>query len=188
MPRPTVRIPFDRREAQRIADIRDAAHEDDGRHFNPDFELVGVAGELAFEQWSGIPIGPGLNGAGDEEDFKVAGIQIDVKTFQKANNLIVEAARIKPGTAYVLAQYEPQGFIEFRGWEWGKVMQTMDVKTFGKHTIPNHFQHWHAIRPMHQLRDGLLLLWDRLELVAPAGGIHDGETRRQPRSGRRPFQ
>tara|TARA_Y100000310_G_scaffold49259_1_gene45551 strand:- start:180 stop:617 length:438 start_codon:yes stop_codon:yes gene_type:complete len=138
-----------------LADIRRSIHDDhaSSRPLSAGYEEIGVAGELAFEDWSGCPMDRTVRPAGDTCDFTIAGHTIDVKTARKAYNLIIEEGRVDQDI-YVLAQFETPDGIRFLGWHWGVVMAKQPVRTFG-HGIRNHFMAAAELRTMADLREGL---------------------------------
>lgn len=129
---------YDKRE---IVEHRDQTYAST-RKLSPDYEQVGVEGEIAFHDLTGIELTNGgmSNGSDGGFDFKVD-ITIDVKSFQTPYNLLVEQGKVK-ATIYVLCKVEKIGEDEFKtefiGWAWAEEVLAAPVKDFGRGVI-NHY-------------------------------------------------
>lgn len=120
-----------------------------------DCDVVGVAGELAFAQFSGLAPDLSTRPAGDsgvDFSFTVNGrlLTVDVKTARKPTFLFVKEADIERAAAVlVLARLEGDT-VEFFGWEQRSTMAQAPVKDFG-YGIRNHHLHHSKLRPMATL-------------------------------------
>ena len=119
-------------------------------------DTIGVAGETAFAKRYGLDVDERILPEGDEHiDFIVKinnlDITIDVKTAQKAYNLLIKEWEIKEcADILVLAKYN-DGTIKFLGWETKEVMCLMPTKVFSSLGINNFYRHQSKLRPMEQL-------------------------------------
>jgi hypothetical protein len=96
----------------------------------------------------------------DHIDFIVKinnlGTTIDVKTAQKAYNLLIKEWEIKEcADILVLAEYKDGG-INFLGWETKEVMRLMPTKVFSSLGINNFYRHSSKLRPMEHLDEILM--------------------------------
>mgnify|MGYP003650116573 FL=1 len=137
--------------AQRRHDIH--KHHASSRPLSKDYELVGLSGEVAFAEFSGLEVDWEERPSGDKGiDFITPnGTTIDIKTARKAYNLIHEEN--KPfADIYVLAQYmddtEESTLI---GWEYGSILEKSPRKDFG-YGIVNHYISKNKLNPMHALK------------------------------------
>jgi len=121
------------------------------RPLSEGYEYVGLLGEVAFGLKFGLSVDLSDRPSGDEYDFKIGGITIDVKTARKAYNLLREAH--KPhADILVLAQYLNEDKILFKGWEYDEAMLKQHIKDFG-YNIKNHFKPSTRLRPMAELQE-----------------------------------
>jgi len=141
-----------REVAQRRHDIH--KHHASSRPLSKDYELVGLSGEVAFSEFSGLEVDWEERPSGDKGvDFITPnGMTIDVKTARKAFNLIHEEN--KPfADIYVLAQYmddtEESTLI---GWEYGSILKKSPRKDFG-YRIINHYIGKNKLKPMQELAE-----------------------------------
>lgn len=152
-------IVIDVEEMEELGQVRRAAHRGrSSRELSSRYEEIGVAGELAFEQWSGITMDRSARPRGDTLDFLINGWQLDVKTFERPDNLLVEQGRVRLDV-YVLAGFKAPDCVTLIGWEWGQTLRHCPARDFG-YQIVNHYKAAHLLRPM----DALL---SRLKAKAP---------------------
>ena len=141
-----------RKIAQRRHDIH--KNHASSRPLSKDYELVGLSGEVAFAEFSGLEVDWEERPSGDKGiDFTTPnGMTVDVKTARKAFNLIHEEN--KPfADIYILAQYmddaEEAALI---GWEYGETLEKAPRKDFG-YGIINHYIHKNKLRSMDDLKE-----------------------------------
>ncbi len=123
-------------------------------------EYIGLMGELAFakEFNSQVDITELIGGDGGK-DFDL-GYTIDVKTFIKPYNLIVEIGKVK-ADIYVLGKfYEELDRVNLLGWEWGIIIKRCPIKDFG-YGIINHYRSITELKPMSSLKYLLLTIKER---------------------------
>ena len=132
------------------------------RPLSKDYELVGLAGEVAFGKLIGLEPDLAERPEGDEGvDFVLKnGKTVDVKTARKAYNLIHEIG--KPfADIYVLAQYDdPTESATLIGWEYGSKLAKAPTKDFG-YGITNYYI------GRKKLKDMTLLMNKEYELEEP---------------------
>jgi hypothetical protein len=117
---------------------------------------MGLRGEDAFAERYGQSVDltsrPGGDG-GRDLTITVAGqtYPVDCKAAVIPKDLIVEAARCKPGTIYVLCRYLMlEDRCELLGWQWGRILMRSTPKDYGYGVI-NYWQPRADIRPMADL-------------------------------------
>lgn len=145
-----------RREASHVEGHRNYRH-----HLRPvGANLMGLRGEQKFGERYGLAVNltPKLDGDGGI-DFTVAtrcDFPVDCKAAIFPKDLIVEAARIRPGTIYVLCRYLPaEDRCELLGWQWGRVLMRSEPKDYG-YGVLNHWQPGKLIRDMSELDERVL--------------------------------
>ena len=147
-------------KAKVIGEQRQSAHPQGTPRYYKDpntEDTIGVAGELAFAKMYKLEIDDSIRPEGDAHvDFKVkindSEVTIDVKTAQKAYNLLIKEWEIEDcANILVLAKYKSNEEIEFLGWETKDVMRIMPKKVFSSLGIKNYYRHWNQLRPMCQL-------------------------------------
>jgi hypothetical protein len=121
-------------------------------------DIIGLAGEVAFAKRYGLKPDLTIRPEGDKNiDFKIEidGTRIatiDVKTAQKAFNLLVKEWEIqKCSDVLVLCEYFKNESIMFVGWATRKMMQGQPIKIFSSLNIPNHYLHRSKLKPMSEL-------------------------------------
>lgn len=141
--------------ARLVAERRHALHVDhaSSRPLSPDYEFVGLAGEVAF----GIEIGmmPNFDEKPDGDggiDFTVPLLfTVDVRTARKAGYLIHEEGKPLRADIYVLAEFDDDaGRAKLVGWEWANALVKAPTRDFG-YGIINHYIHRKKLRPMESL-------------------------------------
>ena len=127
------------------------------RILSKDHDKVGLSGEFAFGEFSGLwPDTRSLEAGDCGIDFTVdLGFTVDVKTCRKPKNLIHKQG--KPfADIFVLAKYDDETEkAELLGWEWGAILKKAPVRDFG-YGIINHYIAAKDLRPMQSLRQRLV--------------------------------
>ena len=152
MPKRGVRDMNLREIAQRRHDIH-KSHAS-SRPLSKDYELVGLSGEVAFAEFSGLGVDWEERPSGDKGiDFTTPnGKTIDVKTARKAYNLIHEENK-SFADIYVLAQYiDNKEESILIGWEYGHVLKKSPRKDFG-YGIINHYINKNKLNSMQDLKE-----------------------------------
>ena len=130
-----------------------------------DGDLVGVSGELAFEQTTNYPMDRTFKPAGDEGiDFETNAGNIDVKTARKARMLFLEQHAKTKADILVLAQYQgTHKLATLLGWETVEEMRKQPVQQFER---TNHTKRASLLRPMSSLYERLYprKIWEWLQL------------------------
>lgn len=139
----------------RVVDLRSRTH---ARHasrraLGPDYDLVGVAGEMAFARQFELAIDQGVHPAGDRGvDFVTPAGTVDVKTYRRPLNLLREAGK-QHADILVLARFDDKtGEAELVGWEYDSEMRACPVKDFG-FGVKNHYRAAEQLRPIAELHD-----------------------------------
>jgi hypothetical protein len=121
-------------------------------------DIIGISGEIAFGKRYSLKPDLELRPFGDNHiDFEiqindVKNITIDVKTAQKAYNLLVKKWEInKCSDILVLAKYINNEDIEFLGWTTKKIMSQQPIKIFSSLGIENYFLPKEKLAPMEDL-------------------------------------
>ena len=141
---------------KKYGDDREKIHENNAtsRPLSEGYEHVGVAGDLALSQLTGLA--PDLSirpdGDGGIDSLMFIRYTVNVHTARKPYNLIHEQG--KPmADIIVLASYDDDTqSSELLGWEWGKVLEKCPVKDFGFGVL-NHYKHASGLRPMSELEE-----------------------------------
>ena len=150
---------MENQEIKSLGEQRQNAHPNGTPRYykDPNVEdTIGVCGEAAFAKKYGLDIDKRILPEGDDHiDFttKINGtkVTIDIKTAQKAYNLLIKKWEIKKcADILVLAEYN-NGEVNFLGWETKDVMNMMPTKIFSSLGIENHYRHKSDLRPMSQL-------------------------------------
>lgn len=121
------------------------------RVFSDDFEVVGMIGEAAFAKAFNLPMDLRLLLSGDGGvDFITPIGTVDVKTFRKAFNLLVDENRMS-ADIYVLASYnDATKEAVLLGWEYGEVLKQCPIRDFG-YGVRNHYKSASKLRKMSEL-------------------------------------
>ena len=123
------------------------------RILSKDHDKVGLSGEFAFGEFSGLWPDTRSLVAGDcGVDFTIGmRFTVDVKTYRKPGNLIHEQG--KPfADIFVLAKYNDETEkAELIGWEWGAKLKASPVRDFGYGVI-NHYITANLLRDMADLK------------------------------------
>lgn len=137
------------------ANERHETHKDhaSSRPLSLDYKFIGLMGEVEFAKATGFMLDLERKPGGDSGfDFVVPlDFKIDVKTAEKAFNLIHEAGKPFRADIYVLAKYDPLAkTTTLIGWEFGTVLKAAPTKDFG-HGIINHYIPASKLRSMESL-------------------------------------
>ena len=109
------------------------------RPLSKNYELIGLLGEFEFARVFNMPVDLTMRSDGDKGvDFVTPYGTIDVKTANKAYNLIVEVGKVN-ADIYVLAQFNQDDLtVKLLGWEYGYRIENCPSKDFGYGVI-NHY-------------------------------------------------
>ena len=109
-------------------------------------DIIGISGEIAFGKRYNLKPDLEIKPNGDGHiDFKIRingdkVITIDIKTAQKAYNLLVKKWEInKCSDVLVLAKYISEDNIEFLGWSTKQIMKKQPIRIFSSLGIENYF-------------------------------------------------
>jgi len=145
----------DSHDYSQLAQTRTDGHNNHAsqRILGQDHDQVGMSGEFAFGEFSGLwPDTRLLSGGDDGVDFRIQlSFTVDVKTGRKPKNLIHEQG--KPfADIFVLAKYDDEtGRSELIGWEWGAKLRAAPVRDFG-YGVLNHYIPAEQLKGMSELR------------------------------------
>ena len=121
-------------------------------------DIIGVAGEVAFGKRYNLKPDLEIRPNGDGHiDFEIEingtkNITIDVKTAQKAYNLLIKKWEInKCSNILVLAKYHENESVEFLGWSTRKIMRQQPIKIFSSLGIENYYLPKEKLRSMEEL-------------------------------------
>ena len=112
---------------------------------------IGFYGEMlfAFEYGVRMNVEP-IKGGDPGYDFVLPlYFTVDIKTTKTLGNLLVEKGKVK-ADIYVMIHNNDEDYT-FVGWEWGKVIESVEPKDFGRGVV-NHYI-WHEnLKPMSELK------------------------------------
>lgn len=121
-------------------------------------DIIGLSGEIAFGKKYNLNPDLKIRPNGDNHiDFKIKInddkiITLDVKTAQKAYNLLIKEWEIdKCSDILILAQFHNEEDIEFLGWSTKKEMKNQPKKIFSSLNINNYYLHKNKLKPMDLL-------------------------------------
>jgi len=121
------------------------------RPLSPDYEYVGVAGEIAFANEFGLEVDTTARPEGDGGvDFTLSnGLTVDVKTYRKPYHLLREVN--KPhADILVLARFDDSsGEARLIGWEWDSEMVKCPTRDFGYGIV----SHYKVAKELKQIPD-----------------------------------
>lgn len=140
-------------EITAIAEARSAlhAHHASSRPLSKNYEIIGVAGEVAFARMFGLEVDKTLRPGGDGRiDFRMTVGTVDVKTAAKPWFLFCEKGK-KMADIMVLGQFfDIETPVKLLGWEWGEEM--VKIKPIeSSRKIMNHQKHQSKLRRMEEL-------------------------------------
>ena len=143
------------------ADERDRIHKNhaSSRPLSEDYELVGIMGELALSQLTGLAPDLATKPAGDGgvDSLIYLRYTVDIKTARKPYNLIHEVGK-KFADIFILSKYtDPDTPVRLMGWEWGKVLQAAPTREFG-HGVMNHYISAKSLRRLGELQQRVIKL------------------------------
>lgn len=146
---------------ENLGQLRQKAHPHGTKRYYKDENVedsIGIAGEIKFAERYNLKPDLKIRPNGDGHiDFEIVvneitPITIDVKTAQKAYNLLVKKWEIeKCSDILVLAQFHPDKSVGFLGWTTKKKMKTMPIKIFSSLNIENYYM------PVRDLEDMAVL-------------------------------
>lgn len=113
------------------------------------YQEIGVAGEVAFSQFSGLAMGVWKEKGGDDGIDFIGKLTIDVKTSKKAAYLRVKENKVR-AAIYVLCKYYDDSEVELIGWLWGAKVKQYPVEIVGgirTHQVPAT-----ELYPIHKLK------------------------------------
>jgi len=144
----------DSHDYSQLAQTRTDGHNDHAsqRILGQDHDQVGMSGEFAFGEFSGLwPDTRLLSGGDDGVDFRISlAFTVDVKTARKPKYLIHEQGK-SFADIFVLAQYDNDTKrSELIGWEWGAKLRSSPVMDFG-YGVLSHYIAAEKLRPMSEL-------------------------------------
>ena len=123
------------------------------RALSDNYEFVGLCGEREFAIMFDLPMDLRLRPKGDGGiDFVLEdGRTVDVKTFRKAYNLLVEKSKAsRCADILVLAQFHEGDDVELLGWATKDEIHAAPVKDFG-YGVESHYISCRALREMEDL-------------------------------------
>lgn len=140
---------------------RQAAHPHGTKRYYKDEnveDIIGITGEIEFGKRYNLKPDLEIKPNGDGHvDFKVkfnnkTTVTIDVKTAQKAYNLLVKEWEIdKCSDILVLCKYNGENDVEFLGWTTKKIMKKQPKKIFSSLNINNYYLHSSKLNKMEML-------------------------------------
>jgi hypothetical protein len=158
------------------------------RPLSPNFEMIGIAGEVQFSYDHDVKRNREINRAGDGGiDFVMPdGTKINVKTRANCRALLHEKGKHSPADLIVVGQFHDEGevfWVEFMGWEFVSTIEQAPIVELST-GVTNHEVAIEDLRSMTMISSfGLSPLWQRkwgqqaLDLQSPA------EQDRQAQSG-----
>ena len=137
-----------------VADKRERIHDNhaSSRPLSKDYELLGIAGELALSEFTGFSPDLKLRPSGDDgvDNLIYIGYTVDVKVARKPFNLIHEKGK-KFADIFILAQYnEEDKSATLLGWEYGVILEKAPTRDFGYGVI-NHYIPREKLRSLKDL-------------------------------------
>lgn len=121
------------------------------RPLSPDYDLVGVAGEMAFAGEFELAIDDSVRPAGDHGiDFQTPAGTIDVKTYRKPHHLLREVGKPHADILVLAGFNDATGEAELIGWEWDRELVKCPSREFG-YGIANHYKPADELRPISEL-------------------------------------
>jgi hypothetical protein len=121
-------------------------------------QTIGLAGEISLGKKYNLEPDLKFRPKGDNHiDFKIKIddskiVTLDVKTYQKAFNLLVKEWEInKCSDILILAEYISETNVNFLGWTTRKIMQQQPTKIFSSLNINNYYLPKDKLYPMERL-------------------------------------
>lgn len=139
---------------KKYGDDRERLHEnhESSRPLSEGYEHVGIAGELALSQLTGLAPDLSLRSSGDGgiDSLIYLRYTVNVHAARKPYNLIHEKGQ-KMADIMILADYDDDTQTsKLLGWEWGSVLLKAPVKDFG-HGVMNHYIPRSKLRSIKEL-------------------------------------
>jgi hypothetical protein len=145
-----------RTQTETIALARSAIHEGQSstRVLSKDYEVIGVAGELAFSSEFNLPFDNTAKIAGDQGiDFIfLNGITIDVKTARRPFHLLREIEKDEADVLVLAGYDDATGEATLIGWEWDSELVSCPTRDFGC-GIVSHYKPADDLRPIEELHN-----------------------------------
>lgn len=124
------------------------------RPLSPDYDYVGVAGEVAFAKEFGLEVDATTRPEGDGRiDFTLPCGTVDVKTARRPFNLLREVGKPHADILVLAGFNDSTGEAYLIGWEWDSEMVKCPARDFG-YGIVNHYkaaEHLKSISELHAL-------------------------------------
>jgi len=100
---------------------------------SPDYDYVGVAGEIAFAREFGLEVDTTARPEGDGGvDFTLSnGLTVDVKTYRKPYHLLREVNKPHADILVLAGFSDSTGEAHLIGWEWDSEMVKCPTRDFG---------------------------------------------------------
>jgi hypothetical protein len=121
-------------------------------------DTMGIMGEIAFGQWSGLTANLVPRPSGDGGfDFSITvakrTLTIDVKTSRKPLNLLLKCNSVSKCADILVFSHVLEMEVRFLGWEHKSMMLISPVDDFGYgFAMRCHYRHNTELRPMWQLK------------------------------------
>ena len=101
-------------------------------------EYIGLLGEVAFSAVYALPLTwEDLKGGGDECDFRIGNLTIDIKTYRRPVNVLCKQHK-RHADRIVLAKYVSDEAIKLIGWDYYDMIKRSQPKDFGRGIINHH--------------------------------------------------
>jgi len=142
-----------------MPDIRSIAEERTRTHIShtstrplsPDYDYVGVAGEVAFAEEFGLEVDTTSRPSGDGGiDFMTPVGTIDVKTYRKPYHLLREVRKPHADILVLAGFDDTSGEVHLIGWEYDSEMVQCPMKDFG-YGIVSHYKAAGELRSISEL-------------------------------------
>ena len=153
---------IDKKKVRRVAEERHKKYKQKSggyyREFSEDQEYIGLLGEATFADEFNLEVDWSIYETGDKGiDFYTPNATIDVKTYRKPYNLLIEVGRGIHADIYVLVAYlEEIDECKLIGWQWGSNVRYCKTKDFG-YGVMNYYCPASDLYPMDHLHDALKL-------------------------------
>ena len=123
------------------------------RPLSPDYDYVGVAGEVAFAKEFGLEVDTTARPEGDGGvDFTLSnGLTVDVKTYRKPYHLLREVGKHHAHILVLAGFNDSTGEAYLIGWEWDSKMVRCPTRDFG-YGIVSHYKPAEELQSIHRLQ------------------------------------
>lgn len=142
-----------KKEARRIVRIRQNGKENSRkkRKLSKDYDFKGALGEVGFAKLFNMEVDDSKRLDGDDGyEFKENGYKIDIKTFSKPYNLIVEEGTVLADIYVLCGVSKNYNFLTWYGWEDKENVLDAPKKDFG-YGIINHYIHRSKLRDFEKI-------------------------------------